>query len=78
LPTGYANLDQPSDNVAQTLGRTIGTTVVNDRFQSLDVEFLDIQPVEKFGIVMSLVSIFHLIIQLYFYRSMNGDNFLSR
>ena len=77
-PTGFANLAQSSDNVAQTLDRTTDTTAGDDRSQSPDVGFLEIQPVEKFGFVMCSVSMFHLVIQLYFYWLTNGDNCLSK
>ena len=66
-PTDFANLARPSDSVAQTLGRTIDATAGDDRSQSPDVGFLEIQPVEKFGFVMCSVSICYLVIQLYFY-----------
>ena len=66
-PTDFANFARPSDSVAQTLGRTIDATAEDDRSQSPDVGFLEIQPVEKFGFVMCSVSICYLVIQLYFY-----------
>ena len=66
-PTDFANLARSSDNVAQTLGRTIDATAGDDRSQSPEVGFLESQPVEKFGFVMCSVSIFHLVIQLYLY-----------
>ena len=65
--TDFASLVRPSDNVAQTLGRTIDATAGDDRSQSPEVGFLEIQPVEKFGFVMCSVSICYLVIQLYFY-----------
>ena len=69
--TDFVSLVRPSDNVAQTLGRTIDATAGDDRSQSPDVGFLEIQPVEKFGFVRCSVSIFHLMILLYFYLSAN-------
>ena len=68
----------PSETVAQTLGRRIDITAGDDRSQSPDVGFLEIQPVEKFGFVMCSVSIFHLVMLLYFYLPVNRDNCLSR
>ena len=76
--TDFASLVRPSDYVAQTLGRTIDATAGDDRSQSPEVGFLESQPVEKFGFVMCSVSMFHLVIQLYFYWLTNGDNCLSK
>ena len=71
LATDFANLARLSNTVVQTLDRRIYAAAGDDRSQSLDVGFLEIHPVEKFGFVRCSVSIFHLMILLYFYLSAN-------
>ena len=71
LATDCANLARLSNTVVQTLDSRIYAAAGDDRSQSLDVGFLEIHPVEKFGFVRCSVSIFHLMILLYFYLSAN-------
>ena len=78
LATDFANLARLSNTVVKTLDSRIYAAAGDDRSQSPDVGFLEIHPVEKFGFVMCSVSIFHLVILLYFYLSANRDNCLSR
>ena len=76
LAPDFANLARPSNTV--TLDSRIYAAAGDDRSQSTDMGFLEIHPVEKFGFVMCSVSIFHLVMLLYFYLPVNRDNCLSR